>query len=137
MDVRVGLRDGSKSKTKAEEAGLRVLPVAEATAEADLIMMLLPDTEQASVYEADITPSPLYARATRWSSRTASIFDSSRSSRRRDVDVSMVAPKGPGHRVRRSLHRGRGRPLALAVAQDATGHAEATGLAYALGPGAR
>ena len=71
VDVRVGLREGSSSRAKAEEAGLRVLSVADAAAEADLIMVLLPDTEQAAVYEAEIAPAP-ERRATRCSSPTGS-----------------------------------------------------------------
>ena len=95
VDVRVGLRDTSSSKVKAEEAGLRVLSVADASAEADVIMILLPDTEQAAVYEAEIAPhlssgdALFFAHG--FNIRFGLITPPS------DVDVAMVAPKGPGH----------------------------------------
>ncbi len=129
IDVRVGLRDGSSSKAKAEEAGLRVVSPAEATAEADVIMMLLPDTEIGAVYEADVAPNLndgdalFFAHGfnVRFGYVTAPA----------GVDVCMAAPKGPGHLVRRTYTEGGGVPCLIAVAQDATGGARDLALAYA------
>jgi ketol-acid reductoisomerase len=129
VDVRVGLRDGSSSKAKAEAAGLRVLSVADASAEADVIMILLPDTEQKRVYEADIvqhmTPGKALAFAHGFNVR----FD--RIAPPAGVDVIMIAPKGPGHLVRRTYTEGGGVPALIAIAQDATGNARAIALSYA------
>ncbi len=134
VDVRVGLRDGSKSATKATEAGLRVLSVAQAAAEADLVMMLLPDTEQASVYEADIAPSLRQGDALFFAHgfniRFGQIVPPP------GVDVAMVAPKGPGHLVRRTYTEGGGVPSLVAVAQDASGKAHDLALSYAYALGA-
>jgi ketol-acid reductoisomerase len=129
VDVRVGLRPGSSSEAKAKEAGLRVLDIATAAAEADLIMMLLPDTEIAPVYDADVAPNLsdgdalLFAHGfnVRFGYVTAPA----------GVDVAMVAPKGPGHLVRRTYTEGGGVPCLIAVAQDATGTAKALALSYA------
>ncbi len=129
IDVRVGLREGSSSKAKAEAAGLRVLSIADAVAEADLVMILLPDTEQRDVYEADIAPN--------LSSGDAVFFAHGFNIRfgqitpPEGVDVAMVAPKGPGHLVRRTYTEGGGVPCLIAVAQDATGKARELALAYA------
>ena len=129
VDVRVGLRDGSASKAKAEAAGLRVMSVADASAEADVIMILLPDTEQKRVYEADIvqhmTPGKALAFAHGFNVR----FD--RIAPPAGVDVIMIAPKGPGHLVRRTYTEGGGVPALIAIAQDATGNARAIALSYA------
>jgi len=134
VDVRVGLRAGSSSKVKAEEAGLRVVPVAEAAAEADLIMMLLPDTEQAAVYEADIAGNLRQGDALFFAHgfniRFGQIVPPA------GVDVAMVAPKGPGHLVRRTYTEGGGVPSLVAVAQDATGKAHDLALSYAHAIGA-
>jgi ketol-acid reductoisomerase len=134
VDVRVGLRDGSSSKTKAEEAGLRVVPVADAAAEADLIMMLLPDTEQAAVYEAEIAPHLRQGDALFFAHgfniRFGQIVPPA------GVDVAMVAPKGPGHLVRRTYAEGGGVPSLVAVAQDASGKAHDLALSYAHAIGA-
>jgi ketol-acid reductoisomerase len=134
VDVRVGLREGSASERKAEEAGLRVLPVAEAAAEADLVMMLLPDTEQASVYEAAISPNLRQGDALFFAHgfniRFGQILPPE------GVDVAMVAPKGPGHLVRRTYTEGGGVPSLVAVAQDASGKAHALALSYAYALGA-
>jgi ketol-acid reductoisomerase len=134
VDVRVGLRAGSKSKAKAEEAGLRVLPVAEAAAEADLIMMLLPDTEQASVYESDIAPSLRQGDALFFAHGFNIRFEQIVPPP--GVDVAMVAPKGPGHLVRRTYTEGGGVPSLVAVAQDASGKAHDLALSYAYALGA-
>ena len=133
VDVRVGLREGSSSRAKAEEAGLRVLSVADAAAEADLIMVLLPDTEQAAVYESEIAPH-LHAGDALFFAHGFNIrFDLVTPPA--DVDVAMVAPKGPGHLVRRTYTEGGGVPSLIAVAQDATGNAHALALSYAHGIG--
>ena len=133
VDVRVGLREGSSSKTKAEEAGLRVLSVADAAAEADLIMILLPDTEQARVYEAEIAPHLKAGDALFFAHGFNIRFDLIKPPT--DVDVAMVAPKGPGHLVRRTYTEGGGVPSLIAVAQDATGKAHDLALSYAHGIG--
>ncbi len=129
VDVVVGLREGSSSKAKAEAAGLRVLSVADASAEADVIMILLPDTEQKRVYEADIvqhmTPGKALAFAHGFNVR----FD--RIAPPAGVDVIMIAPKGPGHLVRRTYTEGGGVPALIAIAQDATGNAREIALSYA------
>jgi ketol-acid reductoisomerase len=134
VDVRVGLRAGSASTQKAEEAGLRVLSVADAAAEADLIMILLPDTEQKSVYDAEIAPhlnegdAVLFAHG--FNIRFGQIVPPA------GFDVAMVAPKGPGHLVRRTYTEGGGVPSLVAVAQDASGKAHDLALSYAHALGA-
>src|SRR6202011_3019820 len=134
VDVRVGLREGSRSWAKAEEAGLRVLPTAEAVREADVIMVLLPDTEQASVYERDIAPNlqdrDSLAFAHGFNIHFGQIKPPS------GVDVWMIAPKGPGHLVRRTFEEGGGVPSLVAVSADETGKAKQTALAYARAIGA-
>jgi ketol-acid reductoisomerase len=134
IDVRVGLREGSSSRAKAEAAGLTVKTVAEATSEADVIMILLPDTEQKSVYESDIEPNLsdgdalLFAHG--FNIRFGQIKPPS------GIDVGMVAPKGPGHLVRRTYESGGGVPALIAVSQDASGKARALALSYAHAIGA-
>ncbi|MFZ0059326.1 MAG: ketol-acid reductoisomerase [Acidimicrobiales bacterium] len=129
IDVRVGLRPGSSSRRKAEDAGLRVRDIDEATAEADVVMVLLPDTEQPKVYAAQMAPhldpgdAVLFAHG--FNIRFATIAP------RPEVDVAMVAPKGPGHLVRRTYTEGGGVPALIAVAQDPSGGAKALALAYA------
>jgi len=133
VDVRVGLRADSSSRAKAAEAGLRVLSVADAAAEADLIMILLPDTEQARVYEAEIAPHLNPGDAVFFAHGFNIRFDLIKPPA--DVDVAMVAPKGPGHLVRRTYTEGGGVPSLIAVSQDATGKAHALALSYAHGIG--
>jgi ketol-acid reductoisomerase len=134
VDVRVGLRSGSGSWAKAESAGLAVRTVADAAAEADVIMILLPDTEQASVYEAEIAPN--------LSSGDALFFAHGFNIRfglitpPEGVDCAMVAPKGPGHLVRRTYTEGGGVPSLIAVSQDASGKARDLALSYAHAIGA-
>ena len=134
IDVRVGLREGSSSRAKAEAAGLRVSTVAEAVSEADVVMILLPDTEQKSVYEADIEPNLsdgdalLFAHG--FNIRFGQMLPPS------GIDVGMVAPKGPGHLVRRTYESGGGVPALIAVSQDASGKARALSLSYAHAIGA-
>jgi ketol-acid reductoisomerase len=134
VDVRVGLREGSASVEKAAGAGLRVLPIADAVAEADLVMLLAPDTEQADIYREHIEPN--------LSSGDALFFAHGFNVRfgliaaPAGVDVAMVAPKGPGHLVRRTYTEGGGVPSLIAVAQDASGKARELALSYAHAIGA-
>ncbi|MFC0543808.1 ketol-acid reductoisomerase [Kutzneria chonburiensis] len=133
VDVRIGLPEGSKSRAKAEEEGLRVLTPAEASAEADLIMILAPDTKQRKIYADDIAPNLKDGDAIffghGFNIRYGLITPPS------NVDVAMVAPKGPGHLVRRQFVDGKGVPCLIAVEQDATGGAQALALSYAKGIG--
>ncbi|WP_420431007.1 ketol-acid reductoisomerase [Candidatus Poriferisocius sp.] len=129
VDVRVGLRDGSSSAAKAAEAGLRVMSIAEASAEADIIMLLLPDTEQGDIYQAHIEPHLQPGDALFFAHGFNVRFDLI--SAPDGVDVAMVAPKGPGHLVRRTYVEGGGVPCLIAVEQDASGSARELALAYA------
>jgi ketol-acid reductoisomerase len=133
VDVRIGLPAASKSRAKAEEQGLRVLTPAEASAESDVIMVLAPDTAQRKIYAEDIAPSLTAGKALffghGFNIRYGLIEAPS------DVDVAMVAPKGPGHLVRRQFVDGKGVPVLVAVEQDATGNAFALALSYARGIG--
>ena len=129
VDVRVGLRDGSSSKAKAEQAGLRVVSPAEASAEADLIMILLPDTEIAEVYSESVEPNLSDGDAVFFAHGFNVRFGYVKAPA--GVDVAMVAPKGPGHLVRRTYTEGGGVPCLIAVSQDATGKAHALALSYA------
>jgi ketol-acid reductoisomerase len=129
VDVRVGLAEGSRSRAKAEAHGLRVVDVATAAAEADVIMILAPDTSQPAIYESSILPhlsagkTLMFAHG--FNIRYGTITPPT------DVDVTMVAPKSPGHRVRETYKEGGGVPALVAVHQDATGNADAQALAYA------
>lgn len=129
VNVVVGLRGDSKSKPKAETAGLTVLSVAEASKQADVIMVLVPDTKQKAIYEAEIAPNLdagntlMFAHG--FNIRYGQIQPPE------SVDVSMVAPKAPGHRVREVFVEGAGVPGLVAVEQDASGNAKANALAYA------
>ncbi|MGW3472514.1 ketol-acid reductoisomerase [Saccharopolyspora sp. NPDC000995] len=129
VDVRVGLPEGSKSRAKAEEEGLRVLTPAEAAAEADLIMILAPDTKQREIYANDIAPNLKQGDALffghGFNIRYGLIQPPA------NVDVAMVAPKGPGHLVRRQFVDGKGVPCLIAIEQDASGNAQALALSYA------
>ncbi len=129
IDVVVGLREGSKSTPKAEAAGLTVLPTAEAVRQADIVMVLLPDTEQKKVYEADIAPNLADGNALAFAHGFNIHFG--QIAPPAGVDVWMIAPKGPGHLVRRTYEEGGGVPCLVAVANDATGKAKQTALAYA------
>jgi ketol-acid reductoisomerase len=133
VDVRVGLGAGSRSKAKAEGAGLRVLSVAEASKEADVIMVLIPDQTQKKVFDEEIAPHLSKGKALLFAHGFNIHFGQVRPSP--DVDVLMIAPKGPGHMVRRQYQDGRGIPGLIAVHQDATGQAKAIGLAYGRGIG--
>ncbi|MET9620457.1 MULTISPECIES: ketol-acid reductoisomerase [unclassified Streptomyces] len=133
VDVRVGLQEGSKSKAKAEEQGLRVVSVAEAAAEADLIMILTPDPIQAQVYEESIKDNLKEGDALFFGHGLNVRYGFIKLPE--GVDVALVAPKGPGHLVRRQYEEGRGVPCIAAVEQDATGNAFALALSYAKGIG--
>ncbi len=129
VDVRVGLPEGSKSRAKAQEQGLRVVTPAQASAEADVIMVLAPDTAQRKIYAESIAPSLTAGKALFFGHglniRYGLITPPA------DVDVAMVAPKGPGHLVRRQFVDGKGVPCLVAVEQDASGGALALALSYA------
>ena len=134
VDVRVGLPEGSKSRVKAEEQGLRVLTPAEAAKEADLIMILAPDTKQRFIYAEDIEPNLKDGDAIFFGHGFNIRYDLIKPPS--NVDVAMVAPKGPGHLVRRQFVDGKGVPALIAVEQDATGGAQALALSYAAAIGA-
>jgi ketol-acid reductoisomerase len=129
VDVVVGLRPESASAEAAREAGLAVLPVAEAVAVADVIMMLVPDQVMASIYAEDVAPG-LEAGDTLMFAHGFNIHFGAIEAPD-DVDVSMIAPKGPGHLVRRTYEQGSGVPCLVAIHQDASGSALALALSYA------
>ena len=133
VNVVVGLYEGSKSKAKAEAQGLNVLSVSEAAKVADIVMILIPDEKQADVYKSDIAPymtsGKTLAFAHGFNIHFGCIVPP------KDVNVIMIAPKGPGHTVRSEYQAGKGVPCLIAVEQDATGDAQDIGLAYALGIG--
>jgi ketol-acid reductoisomerase len=131
VDVRVGLREGSSSRAKAEAAGLRVLPIDKAAAE---VMMLLPDTEQAAVYDSAIAPNLSQGDALFFAHGFNIRFGLITPPP--GVDVGMVAPKGPGHLLRRTYTEGGGTPALIAVAQDSSGKTRDLALSYAHGIGA-
>ncbi len=132
-DVRVGLYKGSKSWAVAEQAGLTVKLTADAVAEADIVMILVPDNKQPEIFAREIRPNlktgSMLMFAHGFSIQYSQIIPPE------DVDVTMVAPKAPGHRVREIFPEGQGVPGLLAVYQDATGHAKELALAYAKGIG--
>lgn len=133
VQVIVGLYEGSKSVAKAQDAGLTVKSVADAAKAADLIMILLPDEVQKTVYSQDIQPhlsaGKVLAFAHGFNIHFAQVVPPS------EVDVVMVAPKGPGHLVRRTYTQGQGVPCLFAVYQDASGQARDRAMAYAKGIG--
>ncbi len=129
VDVRVGLKEGSRSRAKAEEEGLRVLTPAEAAAEADLVMVLAPDTAQASIYNDDIAPNLNDGDALFFGHGLNIHFKLIEPAA--NVTVAMVAPKGPGHLVRRQFVDGKGVPCLVAVEQDPNGNGLALALSYA------
>ena len=132
-DVRVGLREGSGSWSKAEEAGLSVRPTGEAVAEADVVMVVLPDTAHGAVYASDVAPNLKAGDMLMFAHGFSVHFGTVKPPA--DVDVTMIAPKGPGHLVRRTYEEGIGTPALVAVQQDATGNARALALAYGHGIG--
>jgi ketol-acid reductoisomerase len=129
VHVVVGLRPDSSSRTEAEDAGLRVLDTGDAASSADIVMILLPDEKQAEVWENEIrdgvAPGNLLLFAHGFTIHFKQIEPPP------DVDVGMVAPKGPGHLVRRQFVEGRGVPCLVAIHQDASGRAREQVLAYA------
>lgn len=129
ISVCVGLYKGSKSWAKAEEAGLEVYEASEAAAKSDIIMILLPDERQGKVYNESIAPNLKEGKALVFAHgfniHYGQIVPPS------DVDVFMVAPKGPGHTVRSQYQEGKGVPCLIAIHQDATGRAKDVALAYA------
>jgi len=133
VNVVVGLYEGSKSKAKAESAGLKVLNVDEAAKIADLIMILLPDEVQAKVYKESIKPYLTAGKTLAFAHGFNVHYNLIEAPS--DVDVIMIAPKGPGHTVRSEYVEGKGVPCLIAIAQDASGNALANGLAYAAGIG--
>ena len=130
VEVVVGLRPDSPSVIKAQEAGLKVMPTAQAAAWADAVMMLIPDHLQGDIYKSDIAPglkagkTLLFAHG--FNIHFGQIVPPA------GVDVAMIAPKGPGHTVRRQFELGFGVPCLIAISQDATGKAKETALGYAL-----
>lgn len=133
LNVVVGLREGSASRQKAEQAGLRVASIEDATREADVIMLLIPDEQQPKVYAESIAPHLTAGKALAFGHGFNVHFG--RITPPADVDVFLVAPKGPGHMLRRLYADGSGMPGIFAVAQDATGHARDVAMAYARGIG--
>jgi ketol-acid reductoisomerase len=129
VDVRVGLPEGSRSRAKAEQEGLRVVTPSQAAAEADVIMILAPDTVQRRLYEADVAPNLQDGDALFFGHGLNIRFGLITPPA--GVDVAMVAPKGPGHLVRRQFVDGRGVPCLVAVEQDATGGALPLALSWA------
>ena len=129
VSVKVGLPEGSKSREKAKAAGLEVASIADAAKWADVVMMLIPDTRQPAVYVKEIAPNlsagKMLMFAHGFNIRYGTIVPS------KDIDVTMIAPKGPGHRVREVYQEGGGVPSLLAVHQNATGKARDLALSYA------
>src|SRR5581483_8540624 len=134
VEVEVGLRDGSPSRAKAEEAGVTVRTLADATRGAQIVAMLLPDQVQPSVYDEHVAPNLADGAALLFAHGFNVHYG--RIQPPAGHDVIMVAPKGPGHIVRRIFTEGYGTPALVAVAQDASGQARDLALAYAAGIGA-
>ena len=132
-DVIVGLYEGSKSWAKAEAQGLKVYTAAEAAKQADIIMILINDEKQAAMYKKDIEPNLEPGNMLMFAHGFAIHFGQIIPPK--DVDVTMIAPKGPGHTVRSEYQAGKGVPCLVAVEQNATGKAQELALAYALGIG--
>jgi ketol-acid reductoisomerase len=134
VDVCIGLHEGSRSRAKAEAEGLKVKSVSDAAAWADTIMILAPDTEQAAIYERDLKPNLKAGKTLMFAHGFNIRFKTIQCPQQ--VDVSMVAPKAPGHRVREVFREGGGTPALLAVEQDASGIAWRYALSYAKAIGA-
>ncbi|MGY9073453.1 MAG: ketol-acid reductoisomerase [Acidimicrobiales bacterium] len=133
VNVIVGLREGSNSIAKAESEGLRALSLADAAAEADIMMMCLPDTDQGAVYRDSIEPNLTAGKSLAFAHGFNIHFGEITPPA--DVDVWMIAPKGPGHNVRRTYVEGGGVPSLIAIHQDPTGTAHNIAMAYAKGIG--
>jgi ketol-acid reductoisomerase len=129
ISVVVGLHEGSKSRAKAEADGLRVAPVADAVRDADVVMVLVPDHIQKRLYENEIAPNLAPGKTMMFAHGFNIHFGAITPPP--GVDVTMIAPKSPGHRLRELFQEGVGVPALLAIHQDATGHAKETALAYA------
>ncbi len=128
-DVAVALRQGSASAQKAEKEGVKVMSVPEAAKWADVIMMLTPDELQADIYRNELAPNMKDGAALMFAHGLNVHFNLIEP--RKDIDVLMVAPKGPGHTVRSEYQRGGGVPCLIAIAQDASGNSHDLGLSYA------
>jgi ketol-acid reductoisomerase len=133
VDVVVGLREGSGSAAKASEHGLEVLPVADAASRGDLVMILVPDELHRTVYEGEVKDGIAEGNMLLFGHGFSIHYDEVQPPP--GVDVALIAPKGPGHLVRRQYLEGSGVPGLVAVEQDASGHAKALALAYAKGIG--
>ncbi len=129
VDVVVGLRDGSSSAAKASNSGLSVKPVAEAVASADVVMVLVPDEHQAAVYRDEVAPNIKQGAALAFAHGFNIHYEQIEP--RADLDVIMIAPKGPGHLVRSTYTQGGGVPSLIAIHQDASGKAKEIALSYA------
>jgi ketol-acid reductoisomerase len=129
VDVRIGLPEGSKSRQKAQDEGLQVGTPAEVSAWADLIMILAPDTKQRHIYAQDIAPNLRDGDALFFGHGFNIRYELIKPPA--GVDIAMVAPKGPGHLVRRQFVDGKGVPCLIAVEQDASGNGKALALSYA------
>ncbi|HMJ13610.1 MAG TPA: ketol-acid reductoisomerase [Polyangiaceae bacterium] len=134
VDVCVGLPDNSKSRPKAQKDGVAVKSVRDAASWADVMMVLAPDTSQASIYNEHLAPNLGKGKTLMFAHGFNIRFETIKPAA--DVDVSMIAPKGPGHRVRETYKEGGGVPALLAIHQDASGQADAIALSYAKGIGA-
>ncbi len=133
-DVVVGLYEGSKSAAKAEKAGLTVLTVAEAVKASDVVMILLPDEKAPQVYESEIAPNLKEGAALAFAHGFNIHYGTITPPE--NIDVFMIAPKGPGHTVRHEYQLGRGVPALFAIHQDYTGNARDIAFAYGTGIGA-
>jgi ketol-acid reductoisomerase len=133
VEVCVGLREGSSSWAKATEAGLTVKPVAEAVASSDVIMILAPDETQGDLYRDDIEPNLKDGATLAFAHGFNIHFDQIKP--RADLDVIMIAPKGPGHLVRSTYQQGGGVPSLIAIEQNASGQAKEVALSYAAANG--
>ena len=129
VDVSVGLRDGSSSFAKAKQAGISAVSIEAAVAQADVVMMLAPDEHQSRLYEESIEPNIRKGATLAFAHGFNIHFE--RIAPREDLDVIMVAPKGPGHLVRSTYVQNGGVPTLIAVSQDASGNAKSTALSYA------
>lgn len=133
VNVVIGLYEGSKSAEKAKAAGLTVMSVADAAKAGDIIMILIPDEKQAAVYKKEIAPNLTEGKTLAFAHGFNIHFGCIVPPK--DVNVIMIAPKGPGHTVRSEYQVGKGVPCLIAVEQNATGDAQEIGLAYAAGIG--
>jgi ketol-acid reductoisomerase len=133
VDVTVGLRKGSASAIKAENAGLKVAPVVDAVKAADLVMILTPDEFQSQLYKAEIEPNLKKGAVLAFAHGFAILYN--QVVPRADLDVIMIAPKAPGHTVRSEFVKGGGIPDLIAIHQDASGKAKEIALSYASGVG--